>query len=91
MNFVVGVKNEEQIGLSECAVKSQGPVMCEIGPLIGKKFADNALFFEKLTDNVLCSVGGAGVTDNPVIKCDFVTQHFQCASNNMGFILDDHV
>jgi hypothetical protein len=57
VDFVVGVKNEEQIGLSECAVKSQGSIVCEIGPLISEEFAVNALFFEKLGNNVLGAVG----------------------------------
>jgi hypothetical protein len=91
MDFVICVKYEEQIGLSECAVKSQRPIVCEIDPLVGEEFAINSLFFEKLGNNVLSAVSGAGVADNPVIKTDFITQHLQCSSDNMRFVLDYHV
>ena len=45
MQFIVGVKNEQKIGLIECVFQRLGAVVPEINPLVAMQFAFNVYMF----------------------------------------------
>ena len=93
VNVVVRVKHEQQVGFAARPIQCQGAVVREIDPLVAIQFAGNVYMGlrEEILDNLAGCVGGPRVANDPVIKPELGTQHFQSAPNDVRLVLHDHV
>ena len=93
VNVVVRVKHEQQVGLTARPIQRKGAVVREIDPLVAVQFAGNVYMGlrEEILDNLAGCVGGPRVANDPVIKPELGTQHFQSAPNDVRLVLHDHV